>query len=863
MDAANDTLNHGPQATSQSPPSPSHGWLARLGAVLWVGVCAWALHGLHKEWSGFHTADLRAALTRIGPEHVALALGFTLVSYLCNAFLGLLAQRWIGHDMTHLWRDLAISCISSAFTMNAGGTVLGGGSIRMRFAPSQNISPADVGKITLYSGLAGWAGHVLVCGVLLAFAPPPLDWLHAGTARVAGATLIVACVVMIFAGAMFHKKWPAPRLALLTMLISAIDWSCAGLAMWSLFPGALPLGAGSFVAVVALAQALAAFTHVPGGVGILEFTLTKALGSVIAAPVLAGALVTYRLLYYLLPFLAGIVMLGLGEIRIRKEALKKRAPKLLHGWSVVAPRLASLLALGGGFMLLLSANIPMNEARRGLLFDVLPLPFVEGSHFISSLAGALLIVLARGLQRRVRAAWWLTMIAMAGGIVFSLAKGFDWEEALVLAFMLLCLLPFRGYFHRQAALWTHRFTPGWWLLLLTLMAVAVWLGFFTSRHVPYQHELWWQFTLEGDASRFLRAAVGSGCVFAMIALAQILRPGKKRDQAAIDPHVLEKLVRQSSNSDAALAFLGDKDFTLSDDGLCALMHADQGRSRIVMGDPLGDTDAANDLLWRFAEQAEDEGMRPVFYQVSVTEMPRLVDMGFKLFKIGEEARVALDSFSLEGGDAKKHRQARNRFQHAGLSFVIWDPATVARRLDTLRAISDAWLAEHRAGEKGFSVGFFDDDYVCRFPCGITQTSAGEVIAFTNIWATEDKTELSVDLMRYLPTAPNGVMEAMFVELMLWGREQGYQSFNLGMAPLSGLSTHPLAPLWNKLATAIFKRGESFYNFQGLRAYKDKFNPTWEPRYLAVPSTWSLPTALMDATALIGGGLRNTLSQKKV
>jgi phosphatidylglycerol lysyltransferase len=102
------------------------------------------------------------------------------------------------------------------------------------------------------------------------------------------------------------------------------------------------------------------------------------------------------------------------------------------------------------------------------------------------------------------------------------------------------------------------------------------------------------------------------------------------------------------------------------------------------------------------------------------------------------------------------------------------------------------------------------------------------------------------------------MEAMFIEIMLWGQAEGYRRFNLGMAPLSGLSTHPLAPLWHKLATRIFHRGESFYNFQGLRGYKEKFGPEWEPRYIAVPGTWSLPTALLDATMLIGGGLRKTL-----
>lgn len=867
MDPASPALKPAPEPEPdpslilEQPPSRWRGWLARLGGLAWIAVCAYALHGLHQEWSGFHLADLHAALARIGPQHLALAVSLTLFSYSCNAALGLLAQRWLGHPTVSLLKDLRHNLIVSAFTMNAGGSVIGGGSIRLRFAAEHGISAADVGKATLFSGLAGWAGHVLLCGVLLTFAAPPLDWLPADLARGVGIALLVFGLLLPFGSLLWPHAWPRPALASLTILIAMLDWAFAGLTLWALFPGAFVMSAWSLVAVVVVAQAIASFTHVPGGVGVLELALTKALGTAVAAPVLAGTLVTYRLIYYLLPFATAILMLGLRELRLRREALRKGGRMAMRGWSMIAPRLAVLLALGGGFLLLLSANTPMEESRRGIV-ELLPLPFVEASHFFSSLAGALLIVLARGLQRRIQTAWWLSVAAMGGGILFSLAKGFDWEESIMLGFMLICLLSCRHHFHRHAALWTQRFTGGWWLMIAALLGVATWVGFFTSRNIPYRDELWWRFALDDDASRFLRAMTGAACVFLIVGIAQILRPTKSRHTTPVDWPAVDKLVGTSSHADSALAWLGDKQFAVAVHARSGLMYADQGRSRIVMGDPLGDADAADDLLWRFVEEAQDQGMRPVFYQVSVDEMPRLVDMGFKLFKLGEEARVDLTAFTLEGADAKKLRQARSRFQRQNLTFTIWPPETVAANMATLKAISDTWLAEHRAGEKGFSLGRFDTDYLRRFPCAVVADAGGRILAFTNIWKTEDKNELSIDLMRHLPDAPNGVMEVLFIELMLWGHGQGCRWFNLGMAPLSGLSTHPLAPLWHKLAAGIFQRGESFYNFQGLRSYKDKFSPQWEPRYIAVGSSWSLPTALLDATALIGGGLRQTFSRPK-
>lgn len=860
MDAAEPSIE--PELEENRPPAVWKGWLVRAGSVLWIGACVWAFYGLHHEWSQFHIADLDAALATIGVRHLSLALVLTIISYVCNAAVSLLGFRWLGVPLKKPLTDFMEAFVCSAFTMNAGGTFVGGGSIRMRFAKARDMSVGSVARLTAFTGLVGWAGHAGLCGILLLVMPPPFDWMSPWIAKSAGAIACAFCLLMALAGKFWPGRWPSFGLALSAILISLVDWLCAGLAMWALFPGDSGPGIGSLVSVVVIAQAIAAFTHVPGGVGVLEFTITKALGAAVAAPVLAGVLVTYRLLYYLLPFLVAIALLSVREFRRQREVIVKGGAAALRGWSLAAPRLTALLALGGGVMLLVSANTPIDAARRDWLQSLFPLPFVESTHFLSSLTGALLIVLARGLQRRIHMAWVLTVAAMAGGMVFSLAKGLDWEEAVVLLFMLLCLVPFRGYFHRRSALWTYRFTGGWWLTLAALLGFSIWVGFFAARHVPYQKDLWWRFALEGDASRFLRGSVGVICVFLIVAFIQALRPARSPHARPMDPEKVNDLVNRSSRSEASLAYLDDKKFMVSQDGNCGLMYADQGRSRIVMGDPLGNSGVADDLLWRFVERSQDEGMRPVFYCVSPDELPRLIDMGFRLFKLGEEARVDISGFSIESSAARKLRKSLSRFDRTGCTFELWDTGTVARELPTLRLVSDAWLADHKAGEKGFSLGSFSDGYVSRFPCAVVKDPGGKVIAFSNLWETGDKSELSVDLMRHLPSAPGGMMEVIFIQLMLWGHQQGYKWFNLGMAPLSGLSPHPLAPLWHKIAGRIFHRGEAFYNFQGLRGYKDKFDPQWEPRYIAVHASWSLPSALLDVTLLIGGGLRSTFGMSK-
>jgi phosphatidylglycerol lysyltransferase len=137
---------------------------------------------------------------------------------------------------------------------------------------------------------------------------------------------------------------------------------------------------------------------------------------------------------------------------------------------------------------------------------------------------------------------------------------------------------------------------------------------------------------------------------------------------------------------------------------------------------------------------------------------------------------------------------------------------------------------------------------------------GKIVAFVNILLGADKHELSLDLMRHLPEAPHGIMEYLFTQLMLWGKREGYRWFSLGMAPLAGLEARPLAPLWNRLAGLVFRHGEHFYNFQGLRQFKEKFDPEWEPRYLAASSGLALPRILANIAALTSRGLKGVIAK---
>jgi phosphatidylglycerol lysyltransferase len=306
----------------------------------------------------------------------------------------------------------------------------------------------------------------------------------------------------------------------------------------------------------------------------------------------------------------------------------------------------------------------------------------------------------------------------------------------------------------------------------------------------------------------------------------------------------------SPRTSANLALLGDKQLLFNDAETAFIMYAVQGRSWVALGDPVGPDEEWGELIWRFREQCDRYDSWAVFYQVEAENLSLYLDHGFSLLKLGEEARVDVSQFSLDGGSRKKLRLNRNRAQKEGCQFEIVPVERVPEILPVLRSISDAWLESKHGAEKGFSLGFFDDDYLRRFPCAVVR-AGGEIVAFANLWEGAEKEELSVDLMRYRPGGPGGLMDYLFVELLLWGKEQGYHWFSLGMAPLSGIEARKLSPLWNKFASLLYRHGDHFYGFEGLREYKDKFDPVWTPKYLAARGGLALPRILADLTKLIG------------
>ncbi len=842
-------------------------WTTLLGIALFGLALFW----LHHVLAQYRWKDILANMHAIPTSRLLAAVLLACAGYGCLTLYDALGLRFAEVRVPYP-RLALISFMGFAIGHNVGLNTLSGGAIRYRAYLPLGLSPKQIGTVIAFCTLTFVLGTAVLLGLSLlshARLSGSVLHLHPWFVVLAGCMLLGAVGAYLWLACSRHESLryrkivipvPSARIAICQILVGCSDLLCAAGVLYVLLPVQAAIGFAPFAGLYLIAIAAGVISNVPGGVGVFESVLLLIFRAV-PPDHLLGALLAYRIIYYFGPFAIALALLGGHEIWVHRGPMV-RLGRLGRSWlSAVTPQASAIAVFGAGAVLLFSGATPGMGNRLDWMRRFVPLPILELSHLLGSAVGVGLLVLANGLYRRLDAAWWLTMWLLCAGVLLSLLKGFDFEEAIILGAVAVVLVSARARFRRRASLIEQRFSGPWIMAVLLVLGVAVWLVLFAYRHVPYDKELWWEFAFEASAPRSLRALLLAAMVAAAYGLWRLLRPSRPAapSPGKDDFEQVELLIANGHESNANLALLGDKQLMFNEDRTAFIMYQASGGSWVSMGDPVGPAVLCEPLAWEFLERCDGMAVSPVFYQVAPDNLSLYIDLGLTLSKLGEEARVPLRTFTLDGPARADLRQMHRRAARDGATFEIVPRRDVPGILPQLRAVSDAWLAEKQAGEKRFSLGYFDERYLSNFDCAVVRRG-GAIVAFANLWRAGVETELSVDLMRYNEAAPKGVIDFMLVESMLWGKAQKYQWFSLGMAPLSGLEEHPLAPTWHKLGRMVQRYGETFYHFEGLRKYKEKFMPVWRPRYLAASGKFGVAGALLDVTSLVSGGVSKALKK---
>ncbi|MBY0422442.1 MAG: GNAT family N-acetyltransferase [Parvularculaceae bacterium] len=518
-----------------------------------------------------------------------------------------------------------------------------------------------------------------------------------------------------------------------------------------------------------------------------------------------------------------------------------------------APMIAAVASFIAGAATLIAAANPDATSRT---MDVVDLIAIEAPGVLAALIGIAQMAIADGLRRRVDASLWGAIgLSALAAIYFVLRHERYLDASLQIAFVGFLLFNRRA-FYRRARAFRIRVAPGLLagiggVVLIAALAATLW----ASTHHEFRLAPWWSLLIDAEMGRGGRVVALAAVVVAGWGLWRTIAQPERPHPPSPKPEDLAQANRvltaaEESRPEHQLAFTGDLSLMFSETGQSFLPYAAAGSSLVALCGPAGRRDEQRAMIARFCDRAEDQGRRPVLYSADAALLPVLLDLGFKVEKIGESAVIDLETFSLAGKARENIRHcAKKMTQREGATFEIHEPPHGDKFLDLLRPISDAWLEAQKTGEKGFSLGRFDAQLLDRCPIGVARIN-GRVIAFGTLLATEDRRSVAIDLMRYdQATAPSGAMDFLLVELILWAKEAGYKKFDLSMAPLSGLAEERHAPLFARLGRMIYEQGGRWYNFEGLRRFKEKFRPDWEPRYIAAKGVLSVPVALAEIAML--------------
>lgn len=837
-------------------------WLIAAGAGLISLLLIDAFRALLGE---VHYDEVMQQMASEPLQDLLLAALATAASYLVLTGYDLSAMKYAEVQIRRS-TVLLTSFIAYALGNTVGLGVLTGGAVRMRLYSAAGVDATKVAQVIAFNasaftfGTAAFGAAGLIWG---ADGVADLAHIPAWLLRVIGGAILIAVVAFIAMSAsrreiMIAWRWrvrlPPAKLAIQQLIISALDLLASATALWLL----LPQGAvepGPFVAWYSIGLVAGLLSHVPGGLGVFEAIILLACGDRAPVEQILSALVLYRVIYYLLPLVLAAVLLAAYEVRSGIAAPIGRAAVRL------SPMLLATMTFIAGGWLLVSGVTPASAEATDLLALRVPLPLVEASHFIGSITGFAMILIARGLLHRLDAAWWASFVLAIIAAVLAMPKGLALPQACYLAILAALLYLSRAQFDRRSALFSHPLRGVWLISVVWMVAVTAFLLLFAYREVDYTSQLWWQFEFDAHAPRSLRAMLGVALLGGGFALWQLLRPspGEPDLPSTEELDRAQAIINAQPSAEANLALMGDKHLLFSTSGNTFIMYGRQGRSWISLFDPVGRESEWQELIWRFIELATDHGGRATFYQVRGDSLPLYLDAGLRAFKLGEYAYVQLDSFTIKGSKRSHLRTALNRGERDELTFEIAPAERVPSLLSELEAVSDAWLNDHETREKGFSLGTFEPAYVSRQPFALVR-QRGQLVAFANLLVTQVKEEVSIDLMRQTPQAPPGTMDFLFTKLMLYAQAEGYKRFGLGMAPMSGMASHELAPRWHRFGRLLFDHGETFYNFRGLRSFKDKFDPVWEARYLVAGGGLTPLLTLADVAALISGGLRGIIAK---
>ncbi|MCS6890544.1 MAG: phosphatidylglycerol lysyltransferase domain-containing protein [Rhodovarius sp.] len=601
--------------------------LKRYGPTLFgVALLIGAIFVVQREFRSLSVAEVRAAMAAIPPAALWSAAGLTVLAYAVLAVYDKLGSIYAGRPASWI-RSLLASFCGYSLAHNLGFAAVSGAAVRLRLYSAWGYSAVQIAKVIGFTSLTFGLGGMALGGLVLLTEPEVIpffgehlpDWALRLLALPLWGAVAAYIVLSRFYRAirLFGQEIELPglRMALAQTGLATIDVAVTAAIFYALLPPAEGLSFVRFVGIYLAAYALGIFASVPGGLGVFDSAILLGLAPYLDPAEVVGALLVFRLFYYIVPlFMAGTLFAGF-ELSQRGAVLERFQALVRGAGPLEPPLLAGLVALSGALLLFLGAlpdGGPAPAGERGAML-------AATSPFAASLAGSLLLVMGYGLARRLHMAWAGAAVLLPAGAVTAWLGGHG-PAVVPLLGVLALLLAMRRAFYRRSRLRTEPLSPEAAVPLATVAVCGLTLALVGQR-VEMRQNAWWEVVVAADAPPGLRFTVGLTAVLLLAGAARLLRPARIRPlpyDARARQLLAEWHVQPPPRADGLL---------LGEAGRAAIAFSRHPQVWVAHGDPAGDAEDAVSAIWRFRDLCERMGVRPAFLDVGEERLGLYADIG--------------------------------------------------------------------------------------------------------------------------------------------------------------------------------------------------------------------------------------------
>ncbi|WP_295730987.1 bifunctional lysylphosphatidylglycerol flippase/synthetase MprF [uncultured Limosilactobacillus sp.] len=601
-----------------------------------------------------------------------------------------------------------------------------------------------------------------------------------------------------------------------------------------------------------VAQVLGVVSMLPGAIGSFDVMMMFEL-TVLGVPRATTIvwLLLFRVFYYIVPIIIGAIFF-VHHLFSQLDEFFDHIPLSIARQT--AHWLITCFMYISGILMLLAASVPDLTDNNRLLQRFYPFTFFFLHQLTTIIFAIAMLACARGLESKVKRAYWPTVIVLVIGITNTIINLGTVSLTIFLFIILILVFLMRHVPYREKLQYsTGKFIVDSIIFVGSLILYII-VGIINTPHYAANHSIPQFLLFPGEKiwlSGFLGLILGFVIMFLIL---RYLMGGKDpfTGQQPLDkPRVTAIIKEFGGNETSHLAMLCDKNiyyYTTDHHDQLFFMYRRKNDKLIIMGDPVGNQAMKVPAIRQFLREADCYGYQLVFYEVNSSTTLDLHEFGFDFIKTGEDGWVKLADFTLAGKKQRSQRALMHKFDREGYTFEIVQPPFTDQLMQELKVVSDNWLGNEV--EKGFSLGFFSPQYINEAPVALVRSANGQLVAFATLMPTGSKKLLTIDLMRHRRDAPSGIMDKIFVSMFQYGQDNGYEFFDLGMAPLSNVGASQYSFIEEKVAHFIYEYGYHLYGFQGLRHYKDKYASCWFPKYTVFRKKSSLIDSMLALLSVV-------------